>query len=467
MDRTKASDAFSAGSIPVGCIYITLTTGLRLYITTTDHVQRIIRKGDSVKKTIKESLLQIRDFILARGKIVLPVLLIAAVAITVTIALKASSVKAEAAESGGVSQSDISSADVLLELEVPDVPLELNAYVDVNNLILNYYNAIAEGDADAIEAIQSSLDDLERICISELGEYIESYPAVEVYTKPGPEENSYIVIAYTKVIMSYYPEDYLPGYVSFYVCSREDGSLYINQEQVTEEISEYIRKVILQDDVVELCNKITVEYKDICIEKPELFNYISEVEQQVKAAAGTILAQQANDVSGGDAAAMDGDSAAANADGIAAGEVAGGAPAESTPQPQDAEPVYATTTTTVNVRSSDSETADKLGKAAKGSKLEVLEQKANGWSKIVYEGEEGFIKSEFLNIAQKANDVDTIGSVTALTSVNIRSGADESSEKLGILAGGEVVDLVSKDGDWCKVVYNGMIGYVKAEYVQE
>ncbi len=415
----------------------------------------------SVKETMKERLLQIRDFILARSKIVLPVLLIAAVAITVTIALKAGSDRAEAAKSGDVSQNDISGADAPVELEVPDVPLELNAYIDVNNLILNYYNAMAEGDADAIAAIQSSLDDMERIRIQELGKYIESYPEVEVYTKPGPEENSYIVIAYTKVIMSYYPEDYLPGYVSFYVCSREDGSLYINQEQVSEEISEYIRKVILQDDVVELCNKITVEYKDICIEKPELFNYISEVEQQVKAAAGEILAQQMNnDVSG--------DDVAANGDGISipSGEDAGGTPVEPNKEPEQTEPVYATTTTTVNVRSSDSETADKLGKAPKGTKLEVLEQKANGWSKVIYEGAEGFIKSEFLNVVQKASDAETIGTVTALESVNIRASADETAEKLGVLAGGETVDLVSKEGDWCKVVYNGVIGFVKAEYVQ-
>ena len=36
MDRTKASDAFNAGSIPVGCIYITLTTGLGVCLSSSD-----------------------------------------------------------------------------------------------------------------------------------------------------------------------------------------------------------------------------------------------------------------------------------------------------------------------------------------------------------------------------------------------------------------------------------------------
>ncbi|RAZ37020.1 hypothetical protein DK853_48710, partial [Klebsiella oxytoca] len=38
----------------------------------------------------------------------------------------------------------------------------------------------------------------------------------------------------------------------------------------------------------------------------------------------------------------------------------------------------------VNIRTSDSETADKLGKAAVGDEFELLEEKGNGWSKIRY-----------------------------------------------------------------------------------
>ncbi len=422
-----------------------------------------------MKKTIKEKTLQVCEFILAHGKIVLPVLLIAAVAVTVAIALKANSDKAQAAKGVEAEPAALSANGAGTEIEVPDVPLELNAYPEVNELILTYYDAMANGDADTIASIQSSLDDMERIRIEELGKYIESYPAVEVYTKPGPEANSYIVIAYTRVIMSYYPEDYLPGYVSFYVCTREDGSLYINQEQVPEEVSEYIRKVILQDDVVELCNKITVEYNDICVAKPELFNYISEVENQVKAAAGEILAQQqAGNVSGGDVTVSGG-----NADAVSGSDAGtenggtenGGSGTEVAPEQTG--PVYATATTTVNVRSSDSEEADRLGKVSGGTKVEVLEQKANGWSRIVYEDGEGYIKSEFLNVAESAGGVESIGTVTATANVNIRAAASQTAEKLGIAAGGDVLELVAKEGEWYKVIYNGQIGYVKAEYVQE
>ena len=195
-----------------------------------------------MKVSIKERTLQVRDFIVARSKLVFPILLIAAVAITVTIALKAGSGTVSATGAPDPETASISDGNAVVELTVPDVPLELNAYPEVNSLVMTYFESMAAGDADSIAAIQSGLDDMERIRIEELGKYIEGYPAVEVYSKPGPEENSYIVIAYTQVVMSYYPEDYLPGYTSFYVCTNEEGNLYINKESVPEEVSEYIRK---------------------------------------------------------------------------------------------------------------------------------------------------------------------------------------------------------------------------------
>ena len=129
-------------------------------------------------------------------------------------------------------------------------------------------------------------------------------------------------------------------------------------------------------------------------------------------------------------------------------------------------PQYVTTTTTVNVRSSDSEQADKLGKVAGGTKLQVLEQRANGWTKVDYEGKEGYIKTEFLQLAESAAGAETIGTVTATTNINVRASASETADRLGVLSGGDSAELVGTEGDWSKIRYNGQIGYVKSEYVQ-
>ena len=414
-----------------------------------------------MKSTIKEKALLVRDFILAHGKIVFPILLIAAVALTVVFALRERNPKiAETADDGTGVELSVSgdNADEETGLEVPNVPFEENAYPEVNALILSYFNAMAEGDADTIESLQGSLDNMERIKIVELGKYIESYPGVIVYTKPGPVENSFIAIAYTTVILSYYPEDYLPGYMTFYICPKEEGGYYINQDNESEEVLEYIRQVMTQDDVVELCNRITVECNDIYLAKPELLNYMAEVEQQVKTAAGEILAHQ--QVSGNDAASADGTVSGGDA------SVSGGdGPQNPATEPEPTGPIYAAALDNVNVRSSDSVTADKLGRVTAGTRVKIIEQLVNGWSKIEFEGKEGYIKSEYLYVLESVADVEIIGTVTANTKVNVRSQATTDSTKVGVAVQGDTFDLVAYEGDWCKIVYEGQIAYIKAEFL--
>jgi len=134
-------------------------------------------------------------------------------------------------------------------------------------------------------------------------------------------------------------------------------------------------------------------------------------------------------------------------------------------QPARTEDVFAIATTTVNVRKSDSEIAEKVGKVSGGSKVQVLEQKVNGWSKVLANGKEGYIKSEYLRMAETVS-VEAIGTVTAKTTVNVRMSASQDAEKLGVLAGGDSAPLLEKVSDWCKINYNGSVGYVKAEFVE-
>ena len=116
-----------------------------------------------------------------------------------------------------------------------------------------------------------------------------------------------------------------------------------------------------------LNNKITVEYNELMVDHPEVLQYISELDSQVSIAVGEKLANQVAGDQNTDTSAEGGDQAADGQD----------TSAEGTEQPVEEQgPQYVTTTTTVNVRSSDSEQADKLGKVAGGTKLQVLEQRA-------------------------------------------------------------------------------------------
>ena len=66
---------------------------------------------------------------------------------------------------------------------------------------------------------------------------------------------------------------------------------------------------------------------------------------------------------------------------------------------------------------------------------------------------------------ESVNGLETIGTVTASTNINVRVSANTDAESLGILAGGETADLFANEGEWCKVKYKGRVAYVKSDYV--
>lgn len=128
-------------------------------------------------------------------------------------------------------------------------------------------------------------------------------------------------------------------------------------------------------------------------------------------------------------------------------------------------------TTTVNVRSSDSETADKLGKVSTGTELTRLESLVNGWSKIIFEGEEGYIKSEFLEVVSTSegggNTTNATEYVTVKENVNIRESASQDADRVALAYQGTRLELIEHmSNGWTKVEYNGEEAYVKSEYVE-
>ena len=401
----------------------------------------------------KDKLTTIRDYIVRHCKIVFPVLLIAVVAVTVAVALGARREKAEAESLAAESSALESSASVVQEVQ-EDIPLEANEDSDIYTLLATYYNAVATGDTETILAVCSEYSDNELLRVSERAKYLDYYPILDIYTKPGPEDGSSVAYVYYKLVFLNHEEE-VPGFQAWYICRNEDGGLYINTGELSTEVNDYITKVSTQADVVELYNRVQVEYNEVLTAHPEVLTYMQELSTQVNTAVGTTLAKENASVENQSVEESQQGSEAENGD----------TPQEDTPV--ESGPQYATATTTVNVRSSDSEQADKLGKVSGGTRVEVQEVRVNGWTKIVYEGKDGYIKSEYLLMAESAAGQNVIGTVTATTNINVRSAASETAERLGVLTGGESLDLLANEDGWCKVKYNGQVGYVKADYVTQ
>ncbi len=445
MDRTEASDAFNAGSIPVGCtLYITL------------FMRNIFEKG---RFMFKEKIKLIGSFFVKNSKIVLPVVLILAVAITVSVALKANDTRVQEESASPVESTEV--ASTVVQTEKPseeEAPLTENTDPDLVALIDNYYAAYMNGDVEGIRSISNYLEETEAIRIEAMSEYIVDYPEKTIYTKPGPMNNSYLAYVYYKMVVNNF-EEQIPGMETFYVCTNEEGKLYLNEGEVSDEELEYISTLATQEDVVELYNRVNVECSDVFLKNENLYYYIMEIVNEVQKTTGETLAEQM----GNAGESTDSSESFVEVTGTVAQMPDPTAiPVEGT----STETVYAKATTTVNVRSSDSENADKVGKVSRGTKVEVTEQRVNGWTKVKADGVEGFIKSEYLQLPNVAGNVEVVGTVTAIENVNVRTAADENADRLGILAGGEVVDLLARENGWCKINYGGQIGYVKEDYVQ-
>lgn len=410
----------------------------------------------------KSKMEVVRDYIVKNSKFVLPVIVIVVVAFTVSIALNAGNEAEESKESNLPEATEVSESPTPEPEPVKqEVPLTANEDGELYTLVANYYNAMATGDSEGLAALYDEISENDLLRYAEMAKYLDHIPSLEVYTKPGFSEGDTLVYVYYRLCFVNHEEE-VPGWQTFYVSRDDSGKLYLkNGKNLTDEENEYVAAVSKQDDVVEFNNRVAVEYNELVTEHQDLLAYMAEFSSQVQAAIGVTLAEQ--NATGGESAEGTEGGAGENADNPET-------PAEEPPAEQPSEasgPQYATATTTVNVRSSDSEQADKLGKVPGGTKVEVQEVRVNGWTKIVFEGSDGFIKSEYLQMEESAEGQEVIGTVTATTNINVRAAASEDAERLGLLVGGESVELLANENDWCKVKYDGKVGYVKADYVTQ
>lgn len=423
------------------------------------------KSNNTILDFLKAGFEALKKWLVKYSKIVLPIILVICVGLTIVIAIQANKRKVEQEEA--VVASDENAEDEGALIEVPDVPLEKDAVPGINELINKYYKAMVEGDTDTMGELVYYLDANEILRAKETSKYLEDYPTLEVYTKPGPREGCYLVLAYMELKFYDYDKP-IPGMNVYYVCTNEDGEFYINQDgDENEGELQYMRKILVQNDVIDLNNRVTVAFNDMVAEDGTLKEFLTKLDEEIDVSVGETLA-----------------SATENEE--TESEPAEEAPTEEETQEPEVVVSKVKTTDVVNIRTSDSETADKLGKAAVGDEFELLEEKGNGWSKIRYNDGEAFIKSEFLEPSetktastddepdqeeeepqQTAESANVTGTVTVQETVKIRKGASTSSDQIDTVYAGTKLDVIMKQADgWTKIKYNGQTAYVKSDYVK-
>ncbi len=423
------------------------------------------------KKTIFEILGDNKKFLM-------PAILVLAVVVTIVVAVSANRKTSEMV-------SVDTAATTEATYEIPDSTMEENAYPDVNQLVEKYYTASADGDADTLKSIYKGLDETEILKAVAASSYIDKFENITVYTKPGPVEGSYVAYVYNEVKLYDYEGD-VPGLETLYICTDENGNLYINGDIADEQVLDYLKQINVQADVVDLNNKVASSYNEMINADETLAELLTQMRSGLQVSVGEALAT--SEASAAESAA------------------------EASSEEETVEDPRGTVVTTriikatdvINIRSSDSETADIINKTAKGEEFKELEALANGWSRIEYNGGDAYVKTEFFEVVSEETTVveneteeentetetdtdaatdgagtdnddttsETVsnaktGKMTVKETIRLRKGQGTDTDVITTIYAGATVNVIEQYANgWAKVEYNKSTGYIKSEFLR-
>ena len=343
--------------------------------------------------------------------------------------------------------------DIASSVEVPKDKYEQDAYPNVNTICTSYMNAMSIGDSDTMASLSNALSDERRAFFEAQAQYISQYADYHFYTKAGPEENSYLVlVTYTLQIVS--DANKLPALCSLYVCTDESGTLYINNSDLSENDEAYILALASQDDFKQLQDDVQLAYNDMLEKNPDLSARVTELRGQINSDVQAKLEakkQAETEAAAAQAAEEAAALAAANAKTVRATDV-------------------------VNIRSSSSTDSEVLGKTSQGQEFTRYEVLENGWSKIDYNGQEAYIKTEYLEEVNQeagaessevaANVREPGSTITVKENANIRSQPNTDSDSLGKASSGDTFTLVEEKHGWCKFTYDSKDAYIRSDLIQ-
>lgn len=340
-------------------------------------------------------------------------------------------------------------------VEIPEVPLEVDKYPEVDEFVKEYLDYLKDGNTDALKEICAKTDDKKLIKIRKKAEFIEEIRNITCYTKPGYEENSYVAYAAYEVKFVNIATP-APGLQSLYIKTNENGDFYICNGSLYGEERTYIRGIMSQQDVVDLMNQDEVDYNN-ALNSDEMLSRWTEALPDIldKAISDELVEQNKGEE-------------------------------QVEENPETPANVQAKVKDTVNVRKSASEQGEKLGQIMAGDTIVVIANLDNGWSQVDYQGQEAFVKTEFLEIAGEVQQVEApegtpeepqeaapqestgdSGKVTVKgTQIRIRDKASTDGEILGAVDEGQTFDKKGEEGDWYKIDYKGNTGYIKKEFTK-
>lgn len=334
-------------------------------------------------------------------------------------------------------------------------PLEVDAYAGINDLIEKYFQGLSAGDTELVESTVDVLSDEEKQTIERKKDYIEAYNNITCYTKKGLEDGSFVVFASYEMKI-YNIDTAAPGIMALYVCTAENGSLYIYNGEAPEELTNYVLELAAEEEVAAVIAEVDSRYQQLIAEDEDLGKFAETMLQSQEKETETAEEPEA--------------------------------PAETeteeteTEEAELEEPITTTVTSNVRIREGRSTDSAMIDTLAAGTGVKVYANYEDGWSKIEYNGTVGYCKTEFLESTEGVSTgegaAETASEESAATAVNkqmqfketVRIRADRSTDSERIATGytKELVTVLENYSDgWSRIDYNGTTGYCKTEFLQE
>ena len=273
------------------------------------------------------------------------------------------------------------------EAEEPN-ELEENAHSSIERLVSKYLDCIVSGDTDALAEVVDDLSDSDKEEVQKLSKAYESYSNLQCYTKKGPVDDSYIVFVCCDMKIT--GVETLAPYIScLYVTAKDDsGNRYIRYNNVEEdqELQAYVQELEQDPKVKALYDDVNARYQEALESDPALSEFIKNA---------TGKANENNEAAGTEESAGQEDAQEAETEEPAAEGQTEGTAEEEAPA-AEAQNRETRVTESVNIRSEASTDSDRIALAYQGDAITQIESYDNGWSKVEYKGETGYVKTEFL-----------------------------------------------------------------------
>ncbi len=145
----------------------------------------------------------------------------------------------------------------------------------------------------------------------------------------------------------------------------------------------------------------------------------------------------------------------------------GASPQSASPQPQSqAQGTGVITGNYVRMRSGPSTSYSILGTYNNGTKMTITGQSGD-WYAVTYNGTKGYVYKQYLSQSGVTADVTEMTSTAARTTtgVNLREGPSTAYTSKMVLPGGTAVTLTGKSGQWYRVTYGSISGFIHGSYV--